>query len=126
MNEDLNVLKNEEKESNVPGFGSNSNGIMAGVLIVVGVGLVLSNVTGFSFDNWWVLFMFIPALTMLKAVRDDYQGNGRLTSRSSGALIASLAIFTTAFIFLFDLSWGDLWPVAFIFGGLSVLLSSRS
>ena len=124
MSEDLKALKNEEKESFVPGFGSNT--VLAIVLMVVGAGLLLSNVTGVSFDNWWVFFMFIPALAMLKAVWGDYQANGRVTSKSSGALIASLSIFTAAFIFLFDLNWGNMWPIGLIIGGLSVLLGSRS
>lgn len=123
MNDDLKDLKDEEQNG---GSGKNPNVIMAVVLIVVGIGLVISNLTGFSFNNWWALFLFIPAGGMLVNVWQDYQANGRLTGRSTGPLIAGLAMLLMIAIFLLNLSWSALWPVAFIFGGIALLLSGRS
>ena len=124
MGDEFKDLKDEEKSN---GSAAKSNSwIMALVLIAVGVGLLISNFTSFAFDNWWALFMLIPAFGMFAAVWRDYQENGRLTSKCTGPLIAGLAILVTAVIFLFNLSWSGLWPIAFIFGGIAVLLSSRS
>ncbi len=122
MGDEMKDLKDNEKEA---GKDKGNSWVVAIVLIVVGLGLLLSNFTGFSFDNWWALFMFIPALTMLKNVWADYQDNGRLTSKSTGPLIGGLAILVMMVIFLFNLSWSGLWPLAFIFGGIAVLLGSR-
>ena len=124
MGDEFKDLKDEEK-GNESAAKSNSL-IMALVLIVVGLGLLVSNFTGLSFDNWWALFMFIPAAAMFSAVWRDYQENGRLTSKCTGPLIGGLAILVTAVIFLFNLSWSGLWPLAFVFGGIAVLLSGRS
>lgn len=115
-------LKDEEKQQKE---GKNHNAIIAGVMILVGLVLVGANVLGMTLDNWWALFMLIPAFFLLSAVWQDYKENGRLTSKSTGSLIASLAIFTMVAIFLFDLNWGLLWPLAFVFGGIAVLLGSR-
>ena len=96
------------------------------VLIVVGIVLVISNVTGFAFNNWWALFMLIPAIFLLGSVWRDYQANGRLTSGSTGYLIGGLGSLVAAAVFLFDsISWGSIWPIAFVFGGIAVLLSNR-
>ena len=103
-----------------------SNWGMGIVLIGVGVILVLSNLTGFAFHNWWVLFMLIPLFGFFTNVSRDYQANGRLTSGSTGSLIAGLAILATMATFLIDgISWGILWPLGFVFGGLTLLLSRR-
>ena len=123
MGDEFKDLKDEEKDNDAA--AKSNSWIMALVLIVVGVGLLVSNFNGFSFNNWWALFMLIPAFAMFASVWRDYQENGRLTSKSTGPLIAGLAIIVTAVIFLFDLSWSGLWPLAFIFGGIAVLLSSR-
>ncbi len=123
MGDEMKELKDEEREGAAEDKGS--NWIMALVLIVVGVGLLLSNFTEFSLNNWWALFLLIPAITMLRNVWVDYQAHGRLTSRSTGALIGGLTVLAAMAVFLFNLSWSGLWPLGFIFGGISVLLSSR-
>lgn len=123
MGDEFEKLKDEAKEvKNEKG----STWIIAVVMMLVGGGLLVSNFTGISFENWWALFLFIPAGFMLQNVWADYKSNGRITSRSTGPLIAGLAILVMIVVFLFDLSWSGLWPLAFIFGGIAVLLSSRS
>lgn len=123
MGDEMKELKYEEKEKAVADKGS--NWIMALVLIVVGIGLLLSNFTEFSLNNWWALFLLIPAITMLRHVWAEYQRYGRLTSRSTGALIGGLTVLAAMAVFLFNLSWSGLWPLGFIFAGISIFLSSR-
>lgn len=123
MGDEMKELKDEEREGAAEDKGS--NWIMALVMIVVGIGLLASNFTEFSLNNWWALFLLIPAITMLRNVWVDYQAHGRLTSRSTGALIGGLTVLAAMAVFLFNLSWSGLWPLGFIFGGISVLLSSR-
>ena len=88
--------------------------------------VVASNLTGFSFQNWWALFILIPAIYQLSIVWRGYQENGRLTSASTGPLIGGLGALAVAAVFLIDgISWGVIWPIAFVFGGISLLLSQR-
>ncbi|GIK58359.1 MAG: hypothetical protein HND44_17340 [Chloroflexi bacterium] len=123
MGDEFKDLKDEEKGGTAE--DKSNNWIMALVLIVVGIGLLVSNFTEFSLNNWWALFLLIPAITMLRNVWVDHQTNGRLTSRSTGALIGGLTVLAAMAVFLLNLSWSGLWPLGFIFGGISVLLSSR-
>ena len=123
MSDELKDLEEDEKEiENERG----NNWIMAIVLMVVGLGLLVSNFTNLSFDNWWALFLFIPAGFMFRNVGADYKRHGRLTNKSTGPIIAGLAMLVMIGVFLFNLSWSGLWPLAFIFGGIAVLLGSRS
>ncbi|WP_420640813.1 LiaF transmembrane domain-containing protein [Candidatus Leptofilum sp.] len=113
-------LKNKAK-------GQNNNTIMAVIFIVIGAVLMVANVTDFSFQNWWALFMLIPLAGFAQNIYSDYRANGRLTSASTGAIITSLAILLAASIFLFEaITWGMIWPVGLIFAGLSMFLGSRS
>jgi uncharacterized membrane protein YhaH (DUF805 family) len=123
MGDEMKDLKDAEKEGAADGKGS--NWLMALVMIVVGTGLLASNFTEFSLNNWWALFMLIPATAMLRNVWVDHQAHGRLTSRSTGPLISGLATLVVMAVFLFNLSWSGLWPVGLIFGGLAVWLGSR-
>ena len=117
---EMNQLKNE-------GQGQNSSTIMAIIFIAVGAVLIFSNVTGFGFANWWVLFMLIPLAAFLRNIYSDYQRNGRLTSASTGAIIASLAILLTGATFLFEaITWGMIWPIGLIFAGIAIFLGNRS
>lgn len=123
MGDEMKDLKDEEKEGAAEGNGS--NWIVALVMIVVGIGLLASNFTEFSFNNWWALFMLIPAIGMLRTVWADHQAHGRLTGRSTGPLIGGLATLVMMGVFLFNLSWSGLWPLGLIFGGIAVWLGSR-
>ncbi|MCP4357915.1 MAG: hypothetical protein GY796_07870 [Chloroflexi bacterium] len=124
MNDEIKDLKDGEEETEAAPE-KNSSWIIAAVLILVGFVLLLSNFTSFEFENWWALFMFIPAGFMFSTVWRDYKDNDGLTNKSTGTLIGGLAILFMIAVFLFNLSWGSLWPVAFIFGGIAVLLGSR-
>ena len=121
MNDNISDLKETEKSNEA----NDNNKIFAVVLIVVGAALVISNLTGYSFENWWALFMLIPAGFIFMTVWRDYQENGRLSRKSSGAIIPGIIILTMVAIFLFNLSWAIFWPVSIIAVGLSILLGSR-
>lgn len=124
MSNEFKDLKDAEKGNESAAISS--NWIRAGVLIVVGLGLLASNFTDFTFNNWWALFMLIPAFGMFAAVWRDSQVNGRITSNSTGPLISGLAMVVMMIVFLFNLNWSGLWPLGLVFGGIAVLLSSRS
>jgi hypothetical protein len=123
MSNNLDELKDAEKGSNE----RNGSVVMAVIFIVVGVGLIASNITGFEFDNWWVLFMFIPVAFFAQNIYRDYQTNGRLTAASTGSIIAGLAILLTAATFLFEaITWSAIWPIGLIFAGIAMFLGNRS
>lgn len=123
MNNEVEDLKQEESGRFADAIKS---GIPALVLILIGGGLLASNFLGIPFDNWWALFLLTPVIVLFYQVWRDYKSNGRLTNRSIGPLIGGLVLTSMLATFLFDVNWGQLWPIFFIFGGIATLLRRRS
>ncbi len=97
------------------------------VLIILGVIFLVVNLTGFSIDNWWAVFILIPAFGSLAAAWRMYQSSGgRFTPAARGPLIGGLILLTVASVFLFDLDWGAIWPVFLIIIGVVALFTSLS
>lgn len=122
MNDNFSELKESEKSY----AGQDNNKVFAVVLILVGVAVMVGNLTDYSLENWWALFLLIPAGAIFMNMWRDYQVNGRLTRRSSGAIIPGVIMLAMVAIFLFNLSWVIFWPVAIIAVGLSILMGSFS
>jgi hypothetical protein len=136
MSDDINEIKDEEKdklfaeeqeqESQAsPGRERRhrNNNLVAGV-VIIGVGLIflVSNVTGYHLNNWWALFILIPAIASFVNAWNAYREDGRWSKRARGGLFGGLIIGLVAVIFLFNLDWGNVWPLFLILGGLAVLL----
>ena len=130
MNDNISELKEAEKtyeDKTYPTLSKgNNNVVVAGVMILVGAVLLIGNITGNTFENWWALFMLIPVGFMFMAIQCDYQENGRLTRKSSGAIIPAVILLAMVAIFLFDLSWSIFWPVSLVAVGMGMLLNGRS
>jgi UDP-N-acetylmuramyl pentapeptide phosphotransferase/UDP-N-acetylglucosamine-1-phosphate transferase len=78
---------------------------------------------GISLNNWWALFILIPAIGSLWTAWTIYQKNDRkFTAASTGPLIGGIALLMVTAIFLFNLDWGRVWPVFLIIAGAAVLL----
>lgn len=123
MSNNFDDLKENEKRG---GMWNNSS-FMAIIFIIAGVALIVGNITGFKFDNWWVLFMLIPVGMFAQNIYRDYQANGRITSHSTGSIIVILAILAGAAVFLFEaVTWSMIWPIGLVIAGLSMFLGSRS
>lgn len=134
MGDNIQELKDSEKYDdgdlavNVDETGKESGGLnMAWIpgLIFIGVGtvLLLNNLTGFELDNWWALFILIPALGSLGNFAREYRVNGRMNKEARGSLIGGLILLLVTATFLFGWSWGVIWPFFLIIAGLGALLS---
>ncbi len=93
------------------------------VLIVIGGIFLLSNLTGLSINNWWALFILIPAFSNFQNAWRSYQRHGRLSRGARGSITGGLILTLVAATFLFDfLTWGVVWPLFLVILGLSALL----
>jgi hypothetical protein len=93
------------------------------VLIVIGVIFLLQNTIGFSLENWWALFILIPALSSFERAYRLYQEDGRLSGRARGQAVSGIIFSVIALAFLVG-GFGSWWPVLLIIGGLVVLANA--
>lgn len=101
-----------------------NNWIIGLILILVGSGFLLTNlgIVDFRFDNWWALFILIPAVVSFANAWRAYSASGRVDGAVAGSLAGGMITLTVALIFLFNLDWGVVWPIFLILGGLAVLM----
>lgn len=101
-----------------------SRGNLVGGVVLVAIGLIFlfANLTDFYLNNWWALFILIPAVANFAKAYESYRDHGRFTKQARGSLTGGLILTLIASAFLFSLDWGLIWPVFLIIGGAAVLL----
>jgi hypothetical protein len=92
------------------------------VLILLGIFFLLQEFGDFSFDNWWALFILIPALSAFGSAFGLWQKNGRFTFSVWSTFYGGLFPLLVALMFLFNLDWGDYWPLFVILGGFGMFV----
>lgn len=95
------------------------------ILIGLGVVFLVNNVTDFRIDNWWALFIMIPAIGSFSKAWDGMRAAGEMTRDVWGAIAGGMILTLVASAFLFNLDWGLIWPAFLIIGGLGILLGAR-
>ena len=101
-----------------------SGGIVWGlILIVLGTLFLLQQLTDFTFENWWALFILIPAIGAFSGAYAAFRHTGRFSEGVRSGISSGLIILAVAFMFLLDLDWSTWWPVMLIMGAFSFFLS---
>ena len=107
---------------------SRTGGWVAGlVLIVLGAMFLMRNTGTFDFplQNWWALFILIPAVGALDSGFRTYRAAGnQLTAPARGSLLVGLVLTFVAAMFLFDISWTFFGPVLIILVGIGILFTA--
>jgi hypothetical protein len=94
------------------------------VLILLGVIFLLQSMRGFYLNNWWALFILIPAFGSFADAWNAYRQAGRLNRRARGGLISGCVFLLITAAFLFNWNWGIVLPVLLIVWGVTLLLNS--
>jgi hypothetical protein len=95
------------------------------ILILIGGVFLLQNLTGFRINNWWALFIMIPALeSFSRAWQAMQNAEGKLTTPVLKPLIAGLVLTSIAVILFFDLSWIIFGPILLIVAGAGLLINA--
>ncbi len=108
------------RRSRGPGYGGLAVGA---VFIIVGVLYLLQNLGTLTLNNWWAVFILIPAFGALASAWNLFAAAGRWTSGARGALIAGLLMIVVTAAFLFNLNWGLVLPILLLVGGLAILIN---
>ena len=103
--------------------GRSGSWVAGAVLILVGIFIMFDNLTGFTLENWWALFILIPALGAFGNAWRAYQNDGRLSAPARGALISGFILTMVTAFFLFELNWMILGPVLLILAGVGILVN---
>ena len=94
------------------------------VLILLGLFFLLQNFTNFELQNWWALFILIPAVSSFASAWNVYRDNSnQFTSAVTRPLLGGLIFTFMTVAFLFGIDFGIYWPVFIILGGLSLLFN---
>ena len=94
------------------------------ILIVLGIIFLLQNMRGFYLNNWWALFILIPALGSFADAWNSYRQAGRLNRRVRGALISGFVFLLVDSHIPVQLELGIVLPILLIVWGVSLLLNS--
>lgn len=92
------------------------------LLIVLGVIFLLQNFGYPIPQNWWAVFILIPAAAAFSGAWSIYQRNNRqVTAAARGALISGVILTALAGAFFFNFDFGKFWPVILILLGVAAL-----
>lgn len=110
------------------GDPSRRTGWMAGLILIVLGGMFLMRNTG-TFDlplqNWWALFILIPAIGALDTAQRTYRSAGnRLTAPVRASLLVGLVLTFVSTSFLFGLDWSYFGPILIILVGAGILITT--
>jgi hypothetical protein len=115
--------REERREARAAGSGAWVGGA---ILILLGVVFLLQNLSGYRLENWWALFILIPAFGAYANAWRMYQAEGALTAGVRGSLFSALMMTLVAAIFLFGLSWSLFGPVLLLLIGFGLLIGGFS
>ena len=91
-------------------------------LILLGLYFLARNITGFYLDNWWALFILIPAVNNFSNAMSAMRRDGNLSRSARGYFFRSLIFVLLVAAFLLSIEFGLIWPIFIILAGLGVLL----
>lgn len=119
------LVEGEQTNSAQPGHERGKTPWVPGV-ILIGLGLIflLNNTTSYTINNWWALFILIPAIGSFSKAAEIIRSEGEFNRQAWGALASGTILTLVASAFLFNLSWGLIWPIFLIIGGLGLLLGA--
>lgn len=104
-------------------FGSGS-WVPGVILILLGLVFLFNNLTGYQLENWWALFILIPAFSNFSTAYDRYRHSGGLDRFARARLFWGLFFVLLSAVFLLNFDLGNFWPVFLILGGLGLLLGA--
>lgn len=96
-----------------------------GVFLILLAGVILlQNLKIIAINNWWALFILIPALSAFAAAWRISRQAGSFNKAARSAAIAGVILTLLTCIFFFNLDWNILGPVLLLVAGISLLANS--
>jgi hypothetical protein len=124
MVDDVEKLKESERGA-VAAEPTERDGSPFFALILIGLGLyfLARNYFGVELlENWWALFILIPAFASFNRAWSQYKAAGQWRGAAGRSLTGAVLLTAVAAFFLLGLDFGLVWPFLLIILGISVLL----
>jgi hypothetical protein len=99
------------------------------ILILLGGMFLLRSMGTFELplQNWWALFILIPAVGSFDTALRMYRHAGnQLTPAARGSLLVGGVLTFVTIMFLFDISWTFFGPILIILVGIGILFNYTS
>lgn len=95
------------------------------ILIVLGGAFLMQNMGSYRFplQNWWALFILIPAVGAFDTAFRSYRNSGTFTNAARGSLLVGIVLTLVTAGFLFNIGWTYFGPVLIILVGLGILMN---
>lgn len=94
------------------------------ILILIGAFFLLRNYAGFDLENWWALFILIPAVGNFSGAYESYRASGAFNRSARNQLFWGVFFTLLSGSLLLALDFGLIWPFFLILGGLGMLLGA--
>lgn len=94
------------------------------ILILLGLLLFWQYNNMLDFENWWALFILLPAVGSFAAAWRIYNTDGRFTRRSRSAAIIGFFLTLVSVMFVFNMNWIALGPILLILAGISIFVNA--
>jgi hypothetical protein len=108
-----------------PAISPHAGAWVAGIILIgLGAAFLAQNI-GFKvipLDNWWALFILIPAVGAFGAALRTYRSAGnQWTAPARSSLLGGIVLTFLVFGFLFRIGWKYFGPILIILAGLGIL-----
>lgn len=94
------------------------------LLIALGIFFLANQFTDFQLDNWWALFILIPAVNNFSSALGSFRQSGRFGRRERSGFFWALFFTLLSAAFIFNLDFALIWPAFLILAGFGVLLGA--
>jgi peptidoglycan/LPS O-acetylase OafA/YrhL len=123
--QDWRDLRRQERNARQHRWRGGGSWLAGVILIAVGIVFLAQNFGYPVPNNWWAVFILIPAFVSFGAAWSMYQRNGgRATSGVASAFVAGLLLLALAVAFFLNIDLGKFWPLILIALGVVALLGN--
>lgn len=104
-----------------------TSGLIAGAIMIAGGTLLMLNnlhITSYYLENWWALFILIPAVSSFAKAWSSYENAGMHTTHEvRNAVVGGTILCLISAMFLFGLNWAIFGPAMLMLIGVSVMIN---
>lgn len=103
---------------------SENSWVGGAILIGLGILFLLNNLDMFYLENWWALFILLPAVGAFATAWRTYRQDQHLSASARANLVGGTILTLVAAMFLFNLDWMIFGPLLLILAGVGLAINA--